>query len=61
MQIAARRGWNVVEVHDKRSAHLDTIRLDIETDAGFTAVEGAVVLDKPRLMEVDGIYRKKRR
>jgi D-3-phosphoglycerate dehydrogenase len=56
MQIAARRGWSVVEVHDKRSTHLDTIRIEVETDAGVTAVEGAVVLDAPRLMEVDGIY-----
>lgn len=56
MQIASDRGWNVAEVHDKRSAHADTIRLEIETDAGLTTVEGAVVLGKPRLMHVDGIY-----
>jgi D-3-phosphoglycerate dehydrogenase len=56
MQLAADRGWNVVEVHDKRSAHSDTIRLEVETDSSVTAVEGAVVLDKPRLMHVDGIY-----
>jgi len=56
MQIASDRGWNVAEVHDKRSAHLDTIRLEVETDAGITTVEGAVVLGKPRLIHVDGIY-----
>jgi len=56
MQIAADRGWNVAEVHDKRSAHFDTIRLDVETDSSVTTVEGAVVLGKPRLMHVDGIY-----
>jgi D-3-phosphoglycerate dehydrogenase len=56
MQIASDRGWNVVEVHDKRSAHSDTIRLEIETEASTTTVEGAVVLGKPRLMHVDGIY-----
>src|SRR5208283_2995783 len=34
MQIAAERGWNVAEVHDKRSAQSDTIRLEVETDSG---------------------------
>ncbi|HTA42970.1 MAG TPA: phosphoglycerate dehydrogenase, partial [Bryobacteraceae bacterium] len=56
MQIAADRGWNVAEVHDKRSVHADTIRLEIETGSGVTTVEGAVVLGKPRLLHVDGIY-----
>ncbi len=56
MQLAADRGWNVAEVHDKRSAHSDTIRLEVETDSGITTVEGGVVLGKPRLMHVDGIY-----
>lgn len=56
MQLAADRGWNVAEVHDKRSAHSDTIRIEVETDSGVTTVEGAVVLGKPRLMHVDGIY-----
>ena len=56
MQIASDRGWNVAEVHDKRSAHSDTIRLEIETDSSITTVEGAVVLGKARLMHVDGIY-----
>ena len=56
MQIAADRGWNVAEVHDKRSAHVDTIRIEIVTEAGTTTVEGAVVLGKPRILLVDGIY-----
>ncbi len=56
MQIASDRGWNVAEVHDKRSAHADTIRLEIITESSATTVEGAVVLGKPRLMHVDGIY-----
>ena len=45
-----------MERHDKRSVHTDSIRLDLETDSGITSVEGAVVLGKPRLMQVDGIY-----
>jgi len=28
----------------------------LETDTGVTSVEGAVVLDRPRLIQVDGIY-----
>jgi D-3-phosphoglycerate dehydrogenase / 2-oxoglutarate reductase len=56
MQIAADRGLTVAERHDQRSAHTDTVRLELETDTGVTAVEGAVVLDQPRLVQVDGIY-----
>src|SRR6185437_15170426 len=48
MPIAAERGWNVAEVHDKRGGHMDSIRLEVETDSSVTAVEGAVVLGKPR-------------
>lgn len=56
MQLAADRGWNVAEVHDNRSTHSDTIRIEVQTDSGLTTVEGAVILGKPRLMHVDGIY-----
>jgi D-3-phosphoglycerate dehydrogenase len=35
---------------------MDSIRLELETDAGTTTVEGAVLLGKPRLVQVDGIY-----
>jgi D-3-phosphoglycerate dehydrogenase len=56
MQIAEQRGWNVAESHEKRSVHTDSIRLELETDAGATVVEGAVFLEKPRLTQVDGIH-----
>ena len=56
MQIAGDRGLTVAERHDKRTAHTDSVRLELETDAGITAVEGAVVLGQPRLIQVDGIY-----
>jgi D-3-phosphoglycerate dehydrogenase len=56
MQIAASRGWSVAESHDGRAGFTDSIRLELETDAGVTTVEGAVVLGRPRLMQVDGIY-----
>ncbi|HSW50047.1 MAG TPA: phosphoglycerate dehydrogenase [Bryobacteraceae bacterium] len=56
MQIAAERSLSVVELHQVRAGHMDAIRLELETDSGLTAVEGAVVLGKPRLLQVDGIY-----
>jgi len=56
MQIAGDRGLTVAERHDKRVAHTDTVQLELETDAAITTVEGAVVLDRPRLIHVDGIY-----
>ena len=56
MQIAGQRGWNLAERHEARSGHTDSIRLELETDCGVTVVEGAVLLGKPRLIQVDGIY-----
>jgi D-3-phosphoglycerate dehydrogenase / 2-oxoglutarate reductase len=56
MQLATQRALTVAESHEKRSPHGDAIRLEVETDSGVTTVLGAVVLDKPRLIQVDGIY-----
>ena len=56
LQLASDRGWNVEERHEKRETHIDSIRLELETDAGCTAVEGAVIVGKPRLIAVDDIY-----
>jgi D-3-phosphoglycerate dehydrogenase len=56
MSIAEQRGWNVEEGRQNRTGHTDTIRLDLITDAGTTSVEGAVLLEKPRLLQVEGIY-----
>jgi D-3-phosphoglycerate dehydrogenase len=56
MQIAGQRGWNLAERHEARSGRTDSIRLELETDSGVTVVEGAVLLGKPRLIQVDGIY-----
>ena len=36
MQIAGDRGLTVAERHDKRAAHTDSVRLELETDAGVT-------------------------
>jgi D-3-phosphoglycerate dehydrogenase len=56
MQIAKERGWNIDERYEARSGHTDSVRLELETDAGVTTAEGAVLLGKPRLIQVDGIY-----
>jgi D-3-phosphoglycerate dehydrogenase len=56
MQIASQRGWNIAERHETRAGYSDSIRLELETDSGLTTVEGAVLLGKPRLMQVDDIY-----
>ena len=56
LQLSEDRGWAVTETHERRIGHMDSIRLQLETDAGVTTVEGAVVLDRPRLIAVDGIY-----
>lgn len=55
MPLASDRGWMVQEQHEKRAAYVDSILLQLETDSGTSAVEGAVVLDRPRLVTVDGI------
>jgi D-3-phosphoglycerate dehydrogenase len=55
-QLAADRGWNVAEVHDKSLAHAESISLEIETETGAVTVEGWVVQGRPRLLHIDGIY-----
>jgi len=56
MQMASQRSLTVSEVHEQRGGHTDSVRVELETDAGTITVAGAVVLDKPRLVQVDGIY-----
>ncbi|MBV9507417.1 MAG: phosphoglycerate dehydrogenase [Acidobacteriia bacterium] len=55
MQLAENRGWVVAERHEIRSSHTDTIRVEVETDIGITSAEGAVIFDRPRLLQIDGI------
>ncbi|HYO80885.1 MAG TPA: phosphoglycerate dehydrogenase [Bryobacteraceae bacterium] len=55
MPLASERGWNVQEQHEKRAAYVDSILLELITDSGQVSVEGAVVLDRPRLVTIDGI------
>ena len=55
MQIATQRGFRVVEQREPGHMNMDSIRIEIETDKGSYSAIGAVVLDKPRLMQVEGI------
>jgi D-3-phosphoglycerate dehydrogenase len=52
-KLAADRGLNYAERFERPAGHMDTIRLELETDKGLTAVEGAIVLDRPRLLAVN--------
>ena len=56
MQLAEQRGWIVMETRQESGVRMESIRLELETDAGVTTVEGVVLLDRPRLTHVDGIY-----
>ncbi|MGD0499222.1 MAG: phosphoglycerate dehydrogenase [Bryobacteraceae bacterium] len=56
LQIAEQRGWEVAELHERHAGPMDSIRLELKTDGGVTTVEGVVLLGKPRLMQVDGIF-----
>ncbi len=55
MQIATQRGFRVVEQLEPGDVHMDSIRIELESDAGSFSAVGAVVLDKPRLLQVEGI------
>ncbi|HWZ33640.1 MAG TPA: phosphoglycerate dehydrogenase [Bryobacteraceae bacterium] len=58
IQFAADRGVGFAERHEISdvAGQADSVRLELETDSGVTTVEGSVVLDRPRLLRVDGIY-----
>jgi D-3-phosphoglycerate dehydrogenase len=55
MQLATQRHLTVNEVHQRRGGSTDSIRVEILTDKGTTSVTGGIVMDKPRLLSVDGI------
>ncbi|MSV34147.1 MAG: phosphoglycerate dehydrogenase [Bryobacterales bacterium] len=55
LKLAARRGLEHAERFERPTGHTDTIRIELETDKGTTTVEGAIVLDQPRMLAVDGI------
>ena len=54
MQIATERGFRVVEQREPGD-RMNTIRMELVTDQGTFSAVGAMVLDKPRLLQVEGI------
>ncbi|MDP8988612.1 MAG: phosphoglycerate dehydrogenase [Acidobacteriota bacterium] len=55
LKLAADRGLSYAERFERPTGHMDTLRIELETDKGVTSVEGAIVMDRPRLLAVDGI------
>lgn len=55
MQIATDRGLRFVEQKEPGQNRMDSIRMELETDSGSFSAVGAVVFDRPRLLQVDGI------
>ncbi|HEX4750949.1 MAG TPA: phosphoglycerate dehydrogenase [Bryobacteraceae bacterium] len=55
MQIAGQRGFRVVEQREHGLAHMDSIRIELESEAGTFSAVGAIVLNKPRLLQVEEI------
>jgi D-3-phosphoglycerate dehydrogenase len=55
LKLAADRGLTFAERFERPTGHTDTIRIELETDKGTTTAEGGIVLDRPRLLAVDGI------
>ncbi len=56
VQLADQRGFRVVEQREPKRTALESIRMELHTDAGMVSAVGAVVLDKPRLLQVEDIY-----
>lgn len=55
-QLASQRGFRISEQSDPKKSAMDSIRMELLTDAGAVSAAGAVVLGKPRLLQVDDIY-----
>jgi len=55
LKLAADRGLSYAERFERSTGHMDSLRIELETDKGITSVEGAIVMDRPRLLAIDGI------
>jgi len=55
MQLATQRGFRVIEQREPGQAHMDSVRLELDSDAGSVSAVGAVVLGKARLLQVEDI------
>jgi D-3-phosphoglycerate dehydrogenase / 2-oxoglutarate reductase len=55
MPLATERGFRIVEQREPKVGGLDSIRMELETAGGSFSAMGALVLDKPRLLQVENI------
>ncbi|MGB9611222.1 MAG: ACT domain-containing protein, partial [Bryobacteraceae bacterium] len=55
MQLASQRNLAVTEAHQPRGGATDSIQVEIIAPSAATSVTGGVVMDKPRLLSIDGI------
>jgi D-3-phosphoglycerate dehydrogenase len=55
MPLATERGFRIIEQREPTLGGMDSIRMELETQAGSFSVVGALVLNKPRLLQVENI------
>jgi len=55
LQLASQRNLTVSEAHQPRGGATDSIQVEIIAPSSATAVTGGIVMDKPRLLSIDGI------
>jgi D-3-phosphoglycerate dehydrogenase len=55
MHIATQRGFRVVEEREPGQSHMSSILIELVSDTGSFSAVGSVVLDRPRLLQVEGI------
>ena len=55
MQLATQRGFRVIEQREPGPGQMSSIRVELESDTGTFSVVGALVLEKPRLLQVENI------
>lgn len=55
MQIATQRGFRVIEQLEPGHLQMDSVRIEMESEAGTSSVVGALVMGKPRLLQVENI------
>ena len=55
MPLATERGFRIIEQREPGFGGMDSIRMELETETGSFSAVGALVLNKPRLLQVENI------
>src|SRR3954447_24161370 len=55
MPLATERGFRIIEQREPTLGGMDSIRMELETETGDFSAVGALVLNKPRLLQVEDI------